>query len=110
MEFSWWPLEFGETVFETAKRETREETDLEVEPAELISVADEMRYLESDGKHYLNVGVKALYKGGEPKIMEPEKCSEWRWYNLDKLPEKMFEGTDWIIKNYKAKRIYKPAR
>jgi 8-oxo-dGTP diphosphatase len=103
-------LEFGETVFETAKRETKEETGLEVDKFELISVADEMRYIKSDDKHYLNVGVKAIYKGGEPQLLELEKCLEWHWYDLDKLPEKMFEGTDWIIKNFKAKRIYKPAR
>ncbi|OGY41553.1 MAG: hypothetical protein A2Y82_05045 [Candidatus Buchananbacteria bacterium RBG_13_36_9] len=103
-------LEFGETVFETAKRETLEETGLEVDEFELISVADKMRYIESDGKHYLNVGVKAIYKGGESQLLEPEKCMEWRWFDLDKLLEKMFEGTDWIIKNFKAKRIYKPAR
>jgi 8-oxo-dGTP diphosphatase len=103
-------LEFGETVFETAKRETKEETGLEVDKFELISVADEMRYIESDGKHYLNVGVKAEYNGGEPQLLEPEKCLEWHWFDLDKLPDKMLEGTDWIIKNFKAKRIYKPAR
>jgi len=103
-------LEFGETVFETAKREVKEETGLNVMPMEIISVADEMRYLDSDGKHYLNIGVKALYKGGDPKLIEPDKCLEWRWFDLDNLPEKMFEGTDWIIKNYKAKRLYKPGR
>lgn len=103
-------LEFGETVFETAKRETKEETGLEVDTFELISVADEMRYIESDDKHFLNVGVKAVYKGGEPKLMEPEKCEKWQWFVLDNLPDKILEGTDWIIQNYKAKRIYKPAR
>jgi 8-oxo-dGTP diphosphatase len=103
-------LEMGETVFETAKRETKEETGLDVTPVELISVADEMRYLESDGKHYLNVGVKALYQGGEPQIMEPDKCLEWKWFDLENLPEKMFEGTELIIKNFKASKIYQPAR
>ncbi len=103
-------LEMGETIFETAKRETKEETGLEVNDFELISVADEMRYLESDGKHYLNIGIKAVYNGGEPKLMEPDKCLEWKWFDINDLPEKMFEGTDWIIKNFNAQRIYKPAR
>src|SRR3989339_363546 len=48
-------LEFGETIFETAIRETREEVGLEINEIELISVADEMRYIETDGKHYLNI-------------------------------------------------------
>lgn len=102
--------EFGETVFETAKRETMEETGLEVNEFELISVADEMRYIETDDKHYLNIGVKAAYSGGEPKLMEPDKCVEWKWFDLDSLPEPMLEGTDWTIRNFKAKIIYKPAR
>ena len=47
-------LEFGEIIFQTAKREVKEETGLEVDEFELISVSDEMRYIETDNKHYLN--------------------------------------------------------
>lgn len=99
-------LEWGETVFEAAEREVKEETGLEVEKMELISVADEMRYIKTDDKHYLNIGVKAEYTGGEPRIMEPEKCKEWRWFGLDDLPEKLLEGTELIIKNYRAGKMY----
>lgn len=99
-------LEMGETVFETAKREVKEETNLDINKFELISVADEMRYLESDGKHYLNIGVKALYEGGEPVNMEPEKCEEWKWFSLDNLPANLFEGTELVINNFKNNTIY----
>src|SRR5262249_21827433 len=90
-------LEFGETIFETAKREVKEETDLMITDLELISVADEMRYIQTDNKHYLDIGVKATVSNGEPKVMEPNKCEEWRWFDLDNLPEKMLEGTELII-------------
>jgi len=103
-------LEFGETVFETARRETKEETGLEINNFELISVADEMRYIKTDDKHYLNIGIKAIYNSGEPKIMEPDKCVKWQWFDLDALPEKILEGTDLTLRNFKAKRIYKPAK
>jgi len=103
-------LEFGETVFDTAKRETKEETGLDVDKFELISIADEMRYIESDGKHYLNVGVKAVYNGGEPQLMEPDKCEKWQWFDLDNLPDKILDGTYQIIENHKNSRVYKPAR
>ena len=99
-------LDFGETVFETAKREVEEETGLEVSEFELISVNDEMRYIKTDNKHFLTIGVKAEYKRGMPKIMEPNKCREWKWFSLDNLPEKMLEGTEEIIKNCKAGKIY----
>lgn len=99
-------LEFGEKIFETAEREVKEETGLEVDKFELISVADEMRYIKTDNKHYLNIGVKAFYNGGEARVMEPEKCKEWQWFSLDRLPEKLLEGTELAIKNYKAGKIY----
>lgn len=99
-------LEFGETVFETAKREVKEETGLDVNEFNLISVADEMRYIESDGKHYLNIGVEGVYEGGIPSVKEVDKCEEWRWFSLDNLPDKMFEGTELVIRNYQANMIY----
>lgn len=99
-------LEFGETVFQTAKREVKEETDLEVSEFQLISVADEMRYIKTDGKHYLNLGVKAKYQGGEPRLMELEKCLKWKWFGLDSLPKNLFQGTEMTINNFKAGKIY----
>ena len=99
-------LEFGETIFETAKREVKEETGLIVNHCELISVADEMRYIKTDGKHYLNIGVKAIYEGGSPIVAEPDKCEEWKWFDLKKLPDRIFEGTELTIWNYKDNKIY----
>jgi len=103
-------LEMGETILETAKRETKEETNLDVNEFELISVADEMRYLKSDSKHYLNIGVKGLYNGGEPKVMETDKCEKWEWFNLNNLPVNLFEGTELVINNCKNKTIYNPLK
>lgn len=99
-------LEMGETVFETAKRETKEETNLDINKFELISVADEMRYLKTDGKHYLNIGVKGLYEDGEPIVMETDKCERWEWFSLNNLPDNLFEGTELIINNFKNNTIY----
>jgi len=91
---------------ETVRREVIEEVGLEVGRVELISVADEMRYLNTDGKHYVNIGFSAEYLGGEPVLMEPGKCKEWRWFSLDNLPENLFEGTELNLRNYKAGKIY----
>lgn len=101
-------LEFGEKIFETAKREVKEETNLDIIEFELISVCDEMRYIVTDNKHYVNLGVLGKYAGGEPKLMEPEKCAEWRWFSMDAVPENLFEATGYILKNYQDKKIYQP--
>ncbi len=103
-------MEFGETVFETARREIREETGLDIKEFELISVCDEMRYIRSDNKHYVNLGVLGRYNGGEVRNMEPEKCKEWRWFPLEELPENLFEPTEITLKNLKDKVVYRPAR
>ena len=98
-------LDFGETIFETAKRETKEEVNLDVDEFEFISITDEMRYIK-EGKHYVGLGIKAVYKGGTPELMEPEKCKEWRWFPFSDLPDNLFENTQAIIKNYKSNKIY----
>lgn len=103
-------LEFGETIEETARREVLEETGLEIDAFELVSVADEMRYIETDGKHYVNLGLLGHYKGGEPQTMEPEKCAQWQWFSLDNLPENLFEGTQLMFERYRDGTIYRPAR
>ena len=99
-------LEFGETVFECAKRETKEETGLEVNKFKLISVYDELRYIKTDDKHFLGLGVKADYEEGVAQELEPDKCEEWRWFSLDSLPGKMLANTKGIINNFKAGKIY----
>ena len=93
-------LEFGEKMFECAKREVKEEVGLDLNEFEIISVADEMRYVESDGKHYVNIGIKATYNNGEVKNMEPHKCERWEWFSLDVLPENLFEGTGLTLEYY----------
>jgi 8-oxo-dGTP diphosphatase len=99
-------LEFGETIFETAKREVKEETGLDIDKFKLISVADEMRYIKTDNKHYLNIGVLGTYQGGRPSVLEPNKCEEWNWFDLNNLPSKLFEGTELVIRNFKDAKIY----
>ncbi len=101
-------LEMGEGFFTCAQRETKEETGLDVDEFELISVSNETRYLESDGEHFLVLGIKAVYRGGEPKLMEPNKFLEWGWFDLDNLPDKLFQGTDVMIENFKAGVMHNP--
>ncbi|KKR07039.1 MAG: Nudix hydrolase 1 [Parcubacteria group bacterium GW2011_GWC2_39_14] len=99
-------VEFGETIFEAAIREAKEESGIDVTDLELISIADEMRYIDTDGKHFVVIGVKANAAQGEPLLMEPDKFTEWQWFPVDKLPSPMFEGSKLSMNNYLTKNIY----
>ncbi len=85
-----WPgghLEHLESIIGCAKREVKEETDLEIENVRFLRVYNFKEYAP---KHYLDICMVADWKNGEPKVMEPEKCESWAWYSLDQLPAPLF--------------------
>ena len=97
-------LEFGETILDGAAREVLEETGIKVdkEKTKLISITDEIR----PDTHYITAGFLCRDFEGEPKAMEPEEITEWKWYNLDNLPENLFLPSAKMIKAYLNKQIY----
>lgn len=101
-------LEWGGTMEETARREVKEETGLEIRQLKLISVADERQYLLANDKHYVNIGFWSQYLGGEALVTEPERWLEWRWFDINELPERIFAGTKMMIANYQAEKVYQP--
>lgn len=82
-------LEFFESIEDCAKRECMEEAGIEIKNIKLLRISNLKKY---GGKHYLDVGILAEWKAGEPKVMEPHKSEEWAWFELDNLPEPMFEA------------------
>lgn len=95
-------LEFNESFEECAVREVKEETGMDVVVDRLISISNTIVY----GEHYVTVGMLGILKKGVPKVMEPDKCEQWQWFELDKLPTPLFTPTDEAIKHYLSKQIY----
>lgn len=96
-------LDYMETIENCAKRETFEETGIEVENIRFQFLANVRKYKP---KHYVHIGVVADYKEGIVKLKEPEKCENWDWYSLDNLPQPLFWMTKLSIDSYKTKEIY----
>lgn len=96
-------LDFKETVKEGACRELLEEIGVKInlDSLKVISVSDEI----VPDNHYVTIGFLCEDFEGEPKIMEPEEITEWKWYNLDNLPEKVFPPSLKMIKAYLNKKI-----
>jgi 8-oxo-dGTP pyrophosphatase MutT (NUDIX family) len=79
-------VERGETVFETASREAREEIgvdDVELVPWCAMQRTHADRAPVDERVDYFFTSVAW---SGTPRIVEPDKCADLRWFNLGALP------------------------
>lgn len=91
--YSWGPpgghLEFGESFEACALREAEEETGLLLSSAQFAAVSNDI-FIE-DNKHYVSIFLKASYPQGQLiQNREPEKTASWEWFDLNKLPDRLF--------------------
>jgi 8-oxo-dGTP diphosphatase len=101
-----WPgghMEYMESFSECAKRETKEETGIEIDNVRFLRLANLTRYAP---KHYIDVCMIADWKSGEPKVLEPHKVESWDWYDIDNLPKPLFGAIDLSIEAYKTGKIF----
>jgi 8-oxo-dGTP diphosphatase len=76
-------LEHLEFFASVAKRETLEETGMEIKNIRLLYLGN---FIVFAPKHYIQVAFIADWASGEPTNMEPDKCESWDWYDLNDLP------------------------
>ncbi|MBQ4837311.1 nucleotide triphosphate diphosphatase NUDT15 [Pseudoalteromonas luteoviolacea] len=81
-------LEFGERIECCAKREVFEETGLSVTEIKEVGFTNDI--FISENKHYITIFVIAQCRDGDAKVLEPNKCKQWRWFSLDELPKPLF--------------------
>ena len=95
-------VEFGETPVETVMREAREELGIEIGNVQFVTCTNMMKY----GKHYVDISFTAEILEGEPTICEPDKIAHVGWYDLDDLPEPLFEPVRIVLEAMKNKQTY----
>ncbi len=95
-------LEYGEKLIDGARREVEEELGVQVDDLELVGIIDDPR----DDAHYIHVSFKATEYSGEIQLVEPEKCEEWKFFDLDQLPENIFLGHKNVIKAFQENKLY----
>lgn len=101
-----WPgghMEYMESFAECATREVKEETGIEIQNVRFLRLSNLKEYAP---KHYVDVGLIADWKSGEPQEIENEKVGEWAWYELDKLPSPLFYTIPSYIEAYKTGRNF----
>jgi 8-oxo-dGTP diphosphatase len=83
-------LEYKEEVGDCARREVLEETGLEISDVRQGPYVNNV--FGEDGRHYITLFATAELKdfNAEPRVMEPDKCFEWRWCQRKDVPLPMF--------------------
>lgn len=97
-------VEEGESLSAAMIREAREELGIEIMPCDLRFVCLIHKHL--GGETYFNAYFGAESYAGEPRICEPEKCDELRWFGINALPELLVEDRRDAIENYLNGTVY----
>lgn len=97
-------LEMNETVKDAMKRETKEEIGiiLQKEDLEIITTMHAL----VDSEEYIFITFYANKFEGIPTIMEPNKCDDLRWFDINHLPVNMSDTRIKMIEDYKNKVFY----
>jgi len=93
-------LEFNESFEDCCIREVKEETDLDIRGVEKLGFTNDL--FESDDLHYVTLFFQTRLVGPvikhKPKLMEPDKCDGWEWFDLDNFPDPLFPPLKHVIK------------
>ena len=65
----------------------------------MMGVCDHI--IKEENAHWVATSYLCKIKSGEPKIMEPDKASDMKWFSIDKLPDKLTITTQKALADYK---------
>lgn len=81
-------LEFGESFEDTARREVKEETNLDIKNVRFSAVTND--HFVDESKHYITIWMLSDWDSGIESNVEPYKCIQQAWCTLDDLPSPLF--------------------
>ena len=92
--------EYNETILECAKREALEETNLSIDDLEIFGADDDIAI----DRHFITLYVLSKSYKGDLKAIEVDKIDDWKWFDLNNLPNNLYSPSEKEIKKYIEKR------
>ena len=89
--------EYDETVEQAVIREAKEETNLDISNIKLLCVKDDIAV----DRHFVTIAYITDDYSGELKLMEPTKEDEWKWFDIDDLPDNLYPPSKQCLDYYK---------
>jgi 8-oxo-dGTP pyrophosphatase MutT (NUDIX family) len=97
-------MELGEAVENAARREAREETNLEIGEMSLFGVfsGPELYYKYPSGDEVYNVSIVYRSHDWRGEIKLNAEHSEWKWFRASEIPEDISPPIKTIIEQFKT--------
>ncbi|UMX47630.1 MAG: NUDIX domain-containing protein [Candidatus Nealsonbacteria bacterium DGGOD1a] len=92
-------LEYMESFKDCVRREISEECGIKIKNIRFQFLANIIKYAP---KHYVHIGLLADWESGEPKVLEPERSESWGWYEIENLPQPVFETCKLAMESYRT--------
>lgn len=96
--------EESESAMQTLIREVKEESGIDIQLSD-IKIAHIMHRKAANDERVDFFFTAEKYQG-EPKIMEPRKCDDLRWFPINNLPENTIDYIKQAIENYQKGIFY----
>ena len=101
-EFPGGAVEFGERLEDALAREMSEEFGVQIVVGELLDVVDHI--LPAEGQHWVSPTYLCRIRSGEPRILEPNKCSAIGWFLPGEIPQDLTVITRQNLAHYLARK------
>jgi 8-oxo-dGTP pyrophosphatase MutT (NUDIX family) len=104
----WWEtgasghVDKGENPLQAVVHESEEELGIVIDPKDIkfMNVACNKSAWDPESGAYYNFYFTCDKWTGEPKIGEPDKSYQIKWFDVKKLPEQMIQGRKEALENY----------
>ena len=93
-------IHFGERYQDAAYKEVLEETGIEIDKETLRIIGINNDFVGD--KHYVTICLLCEDFDGQATLKEPEEITEWKWYEISKLPSPLYIPSKKAIESYLA--------